>query len=154
MGTWNTFWRLNAHSRRVVVSVSCVIVASRVGLRVAGYRRWIALLARSSARAGSGLYTDNLRPHPFPAQLALLTAASARNLPFKPTCLERSIGLWWLLRRHGFGAEIRIGGRKAAQQFEAHAWVECGGLVLDTSSDQQGTFSVFEDSGPVAKEVR
>jgi hypothetical protein len=151
MGTWKTFWQWKADDRRAVLSAFCVMVASRVGLRVAGYGRWISFLSRwPRARAGLALVHETL-----PKRLALLARAAARNLPFQPTCLERSVGLWWLLRRRGLGAEIRIGARKTGDRFEAHAWVECAGLVLNDAGEEHRRFSVFSDSGPIrARELR
>jgi len=47
--------------------------------------------------------------------------------------------LWALLRRHGFAAELKIGARKEAGRFEAHAWVELDRVPLndETSSNRQ-----------------
>lgn len=154
MRTWNTFWRLNSRDRRAVVSVASAIAASHIGLRVFGYRRWTALLSRLSASTVRPVSEDNISKI-LPEHLARLMVASARNLPFKATCLERSIGLWWLFRRSGFDAQIRIGARKTGSQFEAHAWVEYAGVVFDYSGDEHRNFSVFSDAMPTAaRELR
>jgi hypothetical protein len=153
MGTWKIFWNLNSRDRRAVLTAASVIVASRVGLRTMGYRGWSSLLLSRLSAGHARPSVDNAAS--LPERLVRLTAAAARNLPFKPTCLERSIGLWWLLRRRGFGAEIRIGGRKTGEQFEAHAWVEYAGIALNDSGDEHRSFSVFGDSEPVAaRELR
>lgn len=152
MGTWKTFWKLSSPDRRAVLSAASVIIASRVGLRTAGYRRWTSLLSKVFADRTHPA-TDNRTAEPraqfLPEHLARLNGAAARNLPFRPTCLERSIGLWWLLRCRGLGAEIRIGGRKTGEQFEAHAWVEHAGVVLNDSGDVNRSFSVFGSSRSV-----
>jgi prolyl oligopeptidase len=44
-------------------------------------------------------------------------------------CLQRSVALAMLLRRHGFGAEVVIGGRIIPPKF--HAWVEWKRVVLN-----------------------
>lgn len=158
VGTWKTFWNLNSRDRRVVLAAAAVIAASRVGLRTAGYRRWNSVLFKLSAgriRPSADNNTAEPRSQLFPEHLARLTGAAARNLPFKPTCLERSTGLWWLLRRYGFDAQIRIGARKTGELFEAHAWVEYAGGVLNDSDDEHRSFSVFGGSGSLAaREVR
>lgn len=152
MGTWKTFWNLNLEDRRAVLAAASVIAASRVALGTAGYRRWSSLLSRLSADDVRSSAYEDISPSDdsVPSRLARLTGAAARNLPFKPTCLERSIGLWWLLRRRGYGAQIRIGGRKTGEQFEAHAWVEYAGVVLSDSDHEHGNFQVFGEPGPIA----
>ena len=117
------------------------MIATRIGLRVAGYRRWEKLLARFS----SGIAAQNI----VPADLARATAGAARNLFFQPTCLERSIGLWWMLRRRGINATVHIGGRREGAKFEAHAWVECEGLELsDSGAVEYSRFGSFEETAP------
>jgi hypothetical protein len=54
---------------------------------------------------------------------------------FHPTCLHRSLTLWWLLRRQGVASELRIGVRKEQGRFEAHAWVERAGVALNDRAD-------------------
>jgi hypothetical protein len=156
MGIWKAFRKLSSTDRRAVLAAASVIVGSRAALRIVGYPQWTALLSRA--------FADHIRPAAdkfaakrdqfLPEHLARLNHAVARNLLFKPTCLERSIGLWWLLRRQGCDAQIRIGARKAGGLFEAHAWVECAGVVLNDSSDEHRSFSVFGDSESVAARGR
>jgi hypothetical protein len=51
--------------------------------------------------------------------------------PFRAKCLPRAIVLWSMLRRAGVAAELRLGVRHGDRGFEAHAWVEVGGVHLD-----------------------
>lgn len=153
MGTWKAFRKFGSADRRAVMAAAAVIAASRVALRTVGYRRWTSVLSKVFARRVR-LAADKITPEPrvrfLSEHLVRLNGAAARNLPFKPTCLERSIGLWWLLRRHGLSAELRIGGRKIGERFEAHAWVEQAGVVLADPGGEHHGFSVFGSSGSVA----
>lgn len=85
-----------------------------------------------------------------PADLARMEAGASRNLFFQPTCLERSLALWWMLRRGGNDAKVRIGGRKEGEKFEAHAWVECEGIELTDmgamGAIEYSRFGVFDRS--------
>ena len=150
MATWNRFWSLNRHERRAALEAAAAITASKLGLRLFEYSRWVSLLSRlspirtnHSADRPLGRSASNCTPE----RLARLAEGVARRLLFHPTCLERSLGLWWILRRRGFDAEIRIGGRKRGNGFEAHAWVEYVGTVLNDVGDDHG-FSVFHESQP------
>jgi hypothetical protein len=48
-----------------------------------------------------------------------------------------------LLRRRGIAGDLRIGVRKEAGRFEAHAWVELGGRVLNDNEDVGERFAAF-----------
>lgn len=69
---------------------------------------------------------------------ALLVAA--RLLPWSTTCLDRSLTLMLILRRHGYPAEVWLGWAVRAGS-PAHAWVECGGHVyLETPGVRERFF--------------
>ena len=154
MGTWKRFWSLDRSDRRVVVELAALIVVTRAALRIAGYRRWMSIVSfffppdptdqaiQLSSKASEARAVSN--------RIARLNAGAARRLFFRPTCLERSIGLWWVLRRRGIDAEVHIGGRKAGGQFEAHAWVECAGAVLNDPSDEYRQFIPFGAENAIA----
>ncbi len=57
--------------------------------------------------------------------LALVNAASrARRFHLKEmSCLENSLALVWMLRRHGLSARLEIGCRREDQNIRFHAWV-------------------------------
>jgi hypothetical protein len=67
-----------------------------------------------------------------------------------PNCLERSLTLWWLLRREGIEGELHFGARKSESRFEAHAWVELRGIVLNDSPTVHKHYARFD--APIATE--
>ena len=66
----------------------------------------------------------------------------------RPNCLERSLTLWWLLRRDGIDGELHIGARKEDGQLKAHAWVELRGEVLNDSPEIHNHYARFD--APIA----
>lgn len=60
---------------------------------------------------------------------------------YRASCLQESVALCWLLRCQGLRGELRIGVRKQAGRFEAHAWVEHRGLVLNDRDDVSEHFA-------------
>jgi hypothetical protein len=62
----------------------------------------------------------------------------------RSTCLEESLALWYLLGRQNIDSRIRIGVRKQAGKFEAHAWVEYEGAALNQSEELHRHYSPFE----------
>lgn len=61
--------------------------------------------------------------------------------PKRCACLQRSVVTTWLLRRHGFAAEMVIGCRPLP--FESHAWVEIDGRVVNDLPQYQRAFTVL-----------
>ena len=64
-------------------------------------------------------------------EVARVVAMAARHAPGDHTCLHRSMALWWMLRRRGFDGRLMMGVRKGDAAFEAHAWVNHAGVVLN-----------------------
>lgn len=59
------------------------------------------------------------------------------------TCLRRAFVLWFLLRRQGIGAELKIGTRLATE-FQAHAWVEYQGFVVGERQATKQHYVAFD----------
>jgi hypothetical protein len=142
---WRRFSNLAGFERTIVVEAAAGLVATRVGLRVLGFRRWKAVLSHLAPplreRDLAPLIGDSVK------MVLQMESAAARNLFFRPNCLERSMILWWLLRSRGIAADLRFGARKHGQRFEAHAWVECCGVVLDGPDETHLEFVPFD--GPI-----
>jgi hypothetical protein len=58
-----------------------------------------------------------------------VTAISARS-PLCATCLEQGVALVMLLTMARIPANLVVGVARAESAFRAHAWVECGGVVV------------------------
>ena len=61
-----------------------------------------------------------------------------------PSCLAKSLTLWWLLGRQGIPSQLRIGIRKDAEKFEAHAWVDCDGTALNEPDEHHQHYVAFD----------
>ena len=136
--SWRTFWALNRAERAVAWSAALGLAAAWIGLRLFGFRR---------CREFASKRIENSQ-HPAAAisanRILQLQAAASRNLFFGTNCLEQSLVLWSLLRRHGFAAELKIGARKEAGRFEAHAWVELDRVPLNDETSSNRQFAPFD----------
>ncbi len=102
--------------------------AISLGLSLWGYVRLRHWLERMSARdtvcdATPGDIANAQR-------LARLAAIAGMHGPFKASCLRQSLLLHFLLRRKRLAPELMIGVRKHDGTFDAHAWVQLGGVAL------------------------
>jgi hypothetical protein len=75
--------------------------------------------------------------------VARLVALAVRRGPYRASCLERSVVLWWLLARQGIRADLRVGVRQGPGQLEAHAWVELAGEVLNDREEVGQLYCAF-----------
>ena len=79
----------------------------------------------------------------------VIDVAGRRGL-FQPNCLQRSLLLWWALRRRGIQADLRIGVRRrpgsasSSRELDFHAWVECNGIVVNDVDHIRDLFATFE----------
>ena len=127
MSDWKKLAKLSWADRRLLARAAAMLAHTKLVLPS------IDLWTEGSA--------GSARPHADASEATLARAraiarlvdiASAR-VPFRVACLPRSIVLWRILRGEGIACELRLGARASDGPFEAHAWVECGGVALNES---------------------
>ncbi|MGH9754003.1 MAG: lasso peptide biosynthesis B2 protein [Blastocatellia bacterium] len=77
-------------------------------------------------------------------RISRLVSVAARHGVYPANCLQRSLALWWMLRRRGIESELQFGARKTDGRFEAHAWIEVAGVVLNDSDDVRLCYTPFD----------
>lgn len=146
MEVWRRFRALSGSAKRLVFAAAVALTTTWVGLRLLGFRRWKGLIVSLTRDPISNLSVIDVGLADSARAVAHIEHTVARHLFFKTNCLERSLALWWLLRKRGIAAEVRIGVRKNEKRLEAHAWVDFGGVVLNDDGDTHVHFSPFERS--------
>jgi hypothetical protein len=141
---WRRFRRRPPEDRALILRAMLFFPLVRGGLRLFGFRRWKQLLERFflPASASQPLPPDALREKALRA--ARVVRSAELHGPFHPNCLERSLTLWWLLRRNGVESELHIGARKEGPCFEAHAWIELGGEILNDAAEVHQHYARFD----------
>ena len=107
-----------------------------LALKVTSFRRLLAILRTLSpmhqpALSPARVAEANLVRLRRARHAAGIVNAVADRGPYRANCLKRSLALWWLLRRRGIASEVRIGVRTGDSGFEAHAWIECDGVIIN-----------------------
>ena len=145
MQRFRRFRRLSGFERGVVLEALIALPVAWLAVRLLGFRvcRGAFEERARAARNSSFLETDTLN---IAKRIARLGAVTASNLVFRTSCLEHSLVLCRLLRRRGMNPTLRIGARKEADRFEAHAWVEMAGNVVDGGGTEHLHFRPFERS--------
>jgi hypothetical protein len=135
------FRALQQPARGLFLRASVLLPLVSISLNWRGFRQTKALLERFL-----------VVPHALKASDAqervALTARMVRAAGYHgigdPSCLKVSLVLWWLLARQGIASELRVGVRKDGGKFEAHAWVECGGVTLNEPEAKHQQFAAFD----------
>ena len=136
---WRKWRGLPAADRGLLLRALAVLPAVAAALRVFGLRRVCRFLSGSAATRPCARAEDAGDAQ----AVGRLVDIAARRGAGRPTCLARSVTLWWLLRRRGIDSAIRIGVRTVEGRMEAHAWVEHAGLVLNDADDVSERFAAF-----------
>lgn len=146
------FVALAGRERRQLIGSLMMLTIVEVSLRVLGFQRTLRMLQRRVSRG--------YRRHRTEAAVACsrgqvestveMVAVAARHGIRRASCLRRAMVAWYLLRRQGIAAELRIGVRKdQADAFEAHAWVEYQGLAIGDAEASLGGYRAFESLSKV-----
>ena len=119
-----------------------MILGVKVALRTAGFARVIRWIARrvEPIPATTWLDIEAVRA----AERAVATAAAL--YPGRALCLEQSLVLYYVLRRHGVAVGYRQG--IMAHPFQAHAWIEYRGEVISDVPEHALQFVRLPDQLP------
>jgi hypothetical protein len=145
---WRRFRKLPPPDRMLILRASLILPLTEIGLHLFGFRRWKKLIEKFSLPA----HLPQPLPENLQLEVALRAVRAVRSVelhgPTNPNCLERSMTLWWMLRRDGVDGELHIGARKNGARLEAHAWVELGGQVLNDGAEVHQHYARFD--APIA----
>ena len=143
------FSLLNSQARGMFLRAAVLLPVISLSLRIRGFR-WtqqslqsFAFSSKIEKRSPENV-TDGER-----VELAVrMVNAAVRHGWGRPTCLEKSLALWWLLRRESITSVVRIGARTAGGKLEAHAWVECEGVALNEPAGEHRHYATFDAAFP------
>ncbi len=82
------------------------------------------------------------------SDLSRAVSALGARAPFSATCLEQSLALVMLLSIARIPAHLVVGVGRAESVFRAHAWVECGGVVVLGGAQERGLTPILRTSAP------
>ena len=136
--TWHS---LSKSDRALVIRAMFLLPIVATSLKTVGLRRTQSWLTRNSL--GSTVPpTEQTRANV--RRATQMVAVACRRYPLRSSCLPRTIVLWSLLRRGGIAADVRIGARSNSQgEFQAHAWLEWNGEVLNDAADVGSQYLPF-----------
>jgi hypothetical protein len=127
------FFAVTPLERSIFLQSVILLPATNLGLKVLGLKGFQTILDRASHSQKDHSVTDNVLGDA--RIIARMVQAASRHGIFTGQCLQQSLVLWWVLRRHGLESSLRIGMQKEQDSIKGHAWVELGGAVLNDTED-------------------
>jgi hypothetical protein len=150
---WRRYQMRPVEERALILRASVALPLTSLGLRVFGFRRWKELIERFSSPRSTPVASQPSVQLEIARRAVRAIQSAELHGPATPNCLERSVVLWWLLRRDGIVGELHIGARKTGAQFEAHAWVELAGQVLNDTVEVHKHYARFDAPIAVTEEA-
>jgi hypothetical protein len=118
-----SFWRLHAPERRLLVTSWLVVAAARAALWVTPFR----ILHRAVERR---VVDGPAVSGPSALRIGWAVSTASRYVP-RASCVTQAVAAQLLLQRAGHVSSLRLGAACGPHgEFEAHAWVECDGIVV------------------------
>jgi hypothetical protein len=136
------FRALERPAQRLFLRALLLLPLVSLSLRWRGFRGTQATLERFLSNGSAG--QDSAEVDKRAALTAHMVNVADRCGLVHPSCLPKSLTLWWLLGRQGIAADLRIGIRKENEKFAAHAWVERNGVALNEPEEHHLHYAAFD----------
>jgi hypothetical protein len=136
------FSALEREAQKLFLRAMALLPMVALSLRWRGFRATQSTLQKSLSNKTPEL-DSGLVPQRLFLTAHMVNAADRHGL-VHPSCLAKSLALWWLLGRQGISSQLRIGIRKENEKFEAHAWVERDGTALHEPEEHHQHYAVFD----------
>ena len=136
------FSALERPTQTLLLRALVVLPLVALSLKVRGFDA-----TRSTLRKMISSVTPQKDSVPLSKQIALtahMVNAADRHGLVHPSCLVKSLTLWWLLGRQGITSELRVGVRKEGENLEAHAWVERERIALNEPEERHHHYAAFD----------
>ena len=139
---WRRFEALSPTDRLLFLKLWSMLGGVSLLLRVLDFQRARRFLVHflPAAKSLAAIPEDAMS---YALRVGLVVRIAGRHVPTNGSCLRQSLLVWWLLRRRGLPAELRIGVSQSGG-FAAHAWVELEGQPVNDSADVAIRFVAFE----------
>lgn len=134
---------LDPEARKMFLRAAALLPVVKASLRLRGFKKTRESLEERQRRESVRAAQTGSAPEQV-LRTSRMVRAAAHWATVGASCLEESLTLWHLLRKQGHAARLRIGVRKTAEKFEAHAWVEHEGVALNQIEEIHRHYAAFE----------
>jgi hypothetical protein len=143
---WEAFRRykaLDGEARRLFWRAVTLLSLTRLSLRLRGFKKTKTELQKKLTLNSPQRMVKQNDAETVQMTCRMVRAGAHYGLG-RPSCLEESLVLWYLLQSQNIPARLRIGVQKVAEKFAAHAWVEFEGTPLNEGEPVHQHYAAFE----------
>jgi hypothetical protein len=136
------FSALERPAQTLFLRAAVMLPVVGLSLKLRGFEATRSALQKRVSHAAPQTDSDFLSK-----QIALtahMVNAADRHGFVHPSCLVKSLTLWWLLGWQGITSQLRVGIRKEGGNLEAHAWVEREGIALNEPEERHHHYAAFD----------
>jgi hypothetical protein len=119
---------------QILIASSVLLPLVALSLKLVGFKRTQVFIG-DPISIYSKAFSSKPKMPVLARKIARMVPVAANYGLHRSSCLEKSLVLWWLLKRKGIEAQLRIGVQKEGSVFGAHSWLELDGKVLIDSED-------------------
>ena len=138
MNSFRKARRLSPSEQRLLAQALVLLPLTRGAICLLGIKHWQRLLSRLPTTSNSNHGSEQRA-----RVIARMVKIAAERRIINANCLQQTLVLWFLLRRHGIDSEICFGARKQQGEVQVHAWVESSGQALNEDQEVCRHFSPF-----------
>jgi len=132
------FRLLDAKERWILLQAAWLLPLRTLQLRAFGLN---SFRTRPTAQVQAGSLSDSSTEIASARRTQWLLSVAANRGICRGSCLSRSLVLRDLLDRQNICCQIRIGVRHPGAAFEAHAWVEVEGVVVNDTPETVSAYA-------------
>jgi hypothetical protein len=141
---FSRFLALSGAERWLILRAAWLVVGVRVGLSLLPSRVVLRQVNGAEPRRSLGRVQ--------PDRIAWAVRAASRRVP-QATCLTQALAAQLLLAQYGYRSRLRLGVARGEQgDFQAHAWLECGGQIVIGGQDL-GRYSPLPDLEKISRQT-
>lgn len=148
MSSLNKFVQLSPGNRRLLFQALLLLPIIHIALFFLGYSRLRGIMEKLIPLKRIATQETETEVLHQAWDIARIVAIAAQRGLYRATCLRRSLLVWWFLRKENISSEICFGVRMVNQMLEAHAWVECDGIVINDAASVHENFQALRDVFP------
>jgi hypothetical protein len=139
----NKLRQLSRGDRILLFKAAFLLPVIHVALILVGYARLSMMLKNLSSFTSSQGNCSEHESIPRAREIARIVSIASQRGLYRATCLRRSMVTWWFLGREGIDSVVCFGVRMSGRRLEAHAWVECNGVVINDAANIREQFHVL-----------
>jgi len=146
MNQFQKLLALTPYQWYLLISAMILLPCIRLSLNISGFKKTYNRIIKPYLTDCTPTDPDTQQIHQAKIVARMIDIAAFHGI-YRANCLPRSLLLMKTLKKRNIPCQLIIGAHDQASlnmnDFEAHAWVESGGNVLNDQSDISTRFKVF-----------